>query len=67
MMLLVLSKIMLTCVATVLFMMAIAAVYKDSAKKEPADWFKVIGGLVVVTGFVCLVLAVFIAIWSIPS
>jgi hypothetical protein len=48
-------------------MVAVAAGYKLSRKKDVPDWFKAFGGLVIVVGFVSLVLAVFIAIWTIPN
>lgn len=67
MILLLLSKVMLSCLVIIMVMMASAAVYRDSAEKEPADWFKVIGGIVIVVGFVSSVSAVFIAIWTIPN
>lgn len=60
----ILAKISLTCFVIVFAMKVLNTVYIDLEHKEPPDWFKVIGGLVVIVGFVSFIAAVSIAIWT---
>jgi len=59
-----LAKVILSCIVAVLVMLIIEAVYTEKTKKAAPDWFKALGGLAVVIGFVSLVIGTFIAIWS---
>ena len=60
----ILGKIAASCLVTVFAMKIIDIVYRDFSNKEPPDWFKAIGGLVLAVGFVSFIAASLITIWS---
>lgn len=58
------GKIAATCLVIVFAMKILSIVYQDLSNKEPPDWFKAVGGSVLVVGFVSFLVAAITTIWS---